>query len=554
MSRLALICLLGLTACCMGCPPPLLYNCTFGQIPATWSTARVWNEQNLHAIRQVLPQPTIHARNLFHLSSAMYDAWAAFNTRPQLFSTEKHSGSALEQQTAIAYAANRVLQQRYQFTKNNSDVLPCFDDALRAQGLDPNFRSTIGNSAAAIGNRIGQVILDTHLSDGANESENYADTTNYTPRNQVLLPEFSGTQLEQPSHWQPLLLQTPFTQNNIPQSGPQVFVTPHWGMVKPFAIEQSNSSYFAVAEVPQHQSPQMQTWLLDILRKQATLNLSSETIDTSPAALGNNSLGANDGTGHPQNPTTQAPYAALVQPKGAYWRTVAEYWADGPRSETPPGHWNVVANNISDHPALVRRWLGQGEPLSRLEWDVSLYLVLNGALHDAAIAAWEIKRNTDTARPISLIRHLGKNFIEPELIKVQDSVVLAKNEDAIWRPIQSWMPFQRFDFVTPAFPGLVSGHSTFSHAAAVILENITNSRFFPNGIFEHIVPAVSNRIGQPITIPIKLQWATYRDAADQAGFSRLYGGIHIEPDDLIGRKIGHDIGVAALNKAKTFRQ
>ena len=68
------------------------------------------------------------------------------------------------------------------------------------------------------------------------------------------------------------------------------------------------------------------------------------TIDISPGVLGNNTLGTNDGHGRPLNPVTGQPYAPNVVRRGDFARVLAEFWADGPKSETPPGHWNVIAN------------------------------------------------------------------------------------------------------------------------------------------------------------------------------------------------------------------
>jgi hypothetical protein len=132
-----------------------------------------------------------------------------------------------------------------------------------------------------------------------------------------------------------------------------------------------------------------------------------------------------------------------VVPRGDFLRVLAEFWADGPESETPPGHWNVIANQTSDAlPAL--RIGGTGPVLDRLEWDVKLYLTLNGAVHDAAIAAWGLKRKYDSVRPISMIRHLagkgqssdpdGPSYapdglpLEPGLIEVITAATTAPGE------------------------------------------------------------------------------------------------------------------------------
>ena len=93
--------------------------------------------------------------------------------------------------------------------------------------------------------------------------------------------------------------------------------------------------------------------------------------------------------------------------RGDFARVFAEYWADGPKSETPPGHWNVIANEVADSPGFERRLGGTGAALDPLEWDVKMYFALNGAVHDAAIAAWGLKGFYDWARPISMIRYMG---------------------------------------------------------------------------------------------------------------------------------------------------
>lgn len=119
-----------------------------------------------------------------------------------------------------------------------------------------------------------------------------------------------------------------------------------------------------------------------------------------------------------------------------------------------------------------------------------------------------------------------------------------------WRLAEDWMPFQQWDFVTPAFPGYVSGHSTFSRAAAVVFTEFTGSEFFPGGLHDELIAAKTGlRIEPGPSAPVVLQWATYFDAADSSGMSRRWGGIHIEADDLDGRRLGDRVGKAAVNKA-----
>ena len=117
--------------------------------------------------------------------------------------------------------------------------------------------------------------------------------------------------------------------------------------------------------------------------------------------------GGDVGAGHQINPHTNEPYEPVWVPRGDYTRVLAEFWADGPDSETPPGHWFVLLHYVNDQPSSTRRFRGEGEPLSELEWDVKAHFLLGGAMHDAAIAAWSVKGWYDYIRPISAIRSLA---------------------------------------------------------------------------------------------------------------------------------------------------
>jgi hypothetical protein len=114
------------------------------------------------------------------------------------------------------------------------------------------------------------------------------------------------------------------------------------------------------------------------------------------------------------------------------------------------------------------------------------------------------------------------------------------------------VPYQKPTFVTPAFSAYVSGHSTFSRAAAEVLTSITGSTFFPGGMSEWTFPPGKLAFEAGPTAPVTLQWATYFDAADQAGISRLYGGIHVTWDDFQGRIMGSAAGHAAWALAQQY--
>ena len=115
------------------------------------------------------------------------------------------------------------------------------------------------------------------------------------------------------------------------------------------------------------------------------------------------------------------------------------------------------------------------------------------------------------------------------------------------------MTYQRENFVTPPFGGYVSGHSTFSRAAAEALTLLTGDPFFPWGLGEfHFKAGEYLRHEYGPSADITLQWARYIDASDQCGLSRIWGGIHPPIDDVPGRKIGKIVGSKSFNLATTF--
>jgi membrane-associated phospholipid phosphatase len=121
-----------------------------------------------------------------------------------------------------------------------------------------------------------------------------------------------------------------------------------------------------------------------------------------------------------------------------------------------------------------------------------------------------------------------------------------------WELAVDWVPYQRATFVTPAFAGFVSGHSTFSRSGAEVLTAITGSAYFPGGLYQWKVPVGALIHEKGPSTEVTLQWATYRDASDLAGISRLYGGIHTPEDDFAGRRIGAEVGATAWALAQRY--
>ncbi|MEM6732577.1 MAG: vanadium-dependent haloperoxidase, partial [Myxococcota bacterium] len=122
-----------------------------------------------------------------------------------------------------------------------------------------------------------------------------------------------------------------------------------------------------------------------------------------------------------------------------------------------------------------------------------------------------------------------------------------------WILAEDWWPYQRPSFVTPPFAGYVSGHSTYSRAAAEVLATLTGSEFFPGGLAEYRASANNYLVFErgPST-DVTLQWATFVDAADQSGLSRIFGGIHPPMDDVPGRVMGAEVARLAVERANTY--
>ncbi len=577
---------------------------------AQMSAARAWDEQMLAAIRIDKPRPPIHARNLYHVSAAMYDAWAAYDAHAdQVLHHERATAVDVEAARAetISYAAYRLLRWRNAHSAGAAATTAALDSAFAAMGYDLNNVSTTGNTPAALGNRIYETIKAFGLNDGSNEVNDYAYNNGYAPVNDPLIFKFPGAVMNNPNRWQPLAFDYLVLQNGIVVGASiQSFIGPHWASVTPFSLTRTDASqpYFDPGPPPQTSDTQFKSEFASVILASGELDPNDgATVDISPGASHNNEVGTNSGTGYAVNPVTGLPYPPNVVKRGDYARVLAEFFADGPSSETPPGHWNVIANKVSDDPLAVFRIGGTGPVVNRLEWDVKTYLAVNGAAHDAAVSCWGIKGKYDSVRPISAIRRtcgMGQcsdpaqpsynpegMILVPGLIEVITAASSAPGErhEALgtfigevairawvgqppnppspptqaygvgWIRAATWMPYQKNTFVTPPFAGYTSGHSTYSRAAAEALAGITGSPYFPGGLGTYDFPAnafLKFEIGPSQNM--QLQWATYYDAADDAGISRIYGGIHISSDDLTGRRNGEVVGKLVWAKSQKYFQ
>ena len=608
------------------------------------SAARRWSEVLLQAIRNDYARPTVHARNLFHLSAAMYDAWAAYDPTDQPASpwllgrgrADSHCSAEgvsapddVEEarRAALSYAAYRLIRHRFHASPGSGQIRLDADALMGHFGYDVEVDDTdLELGPAALGNHIGRCYVDFGLVDGANEANDYANIA-YEPVNEALEPAKPGNPgIKDLNRWQPLALAEFIDQAGNPSDSEPEFLGPEWGSVVPFALAEEDLTvherdgyeywvYHDPGEPPKiggDDAGQYKWSHARVAEWSSHLDpTDGVTWDISPASLGNNASypgsfadhagffpidGGDQSRGHETNPATGAPYEPQVVPRGDYTRVLAEFWADGPDSETPPGHWFVILNEVNDHAMLRRRFQGEGPELGLLEWDVKAYFALGGAMHDAAIAAWGIKGWYDYIRPISSLRamadrgqgsdaegasyHVDGIVLRTgyiEVIETGDELAGTDDEhvgkiklfawrgpDAIdnpdtdvagvgWILAENWWPYQRPSFVTPPFAGYVSGHSTYSRAAAEVLTALTGDAYFPGGMSDFEIRANEFLVFENgPSVDMTLQWATYRDASDQCSLSRIWGGIHPPADDIPGRLIGIEVGNDAFALAVAY--
>jgi hypothetical protein len=428
-----------------------------------------WNEVLLQAVRDTRFAPTLAARALAITHTCMYDAWAAYDAvadgahwplslrRPPAERTESNKAEA------ISFAAHAALVDLFPSQKS------VFDSFLASLGY-----STPG-AAGSVGLTACQAVLDFRHVDGSNQLGElhpgaYSDYTGYAPVNTV-------DTVHDPNRWQPLATAT----------GSQQFLTPHWGLVTPFALT------------------------------------ALEDVRPAPPPL------YHDGN-YIQEANQILHFSAKLDDRS---KMIAEYWADGPASVTPPGHWNVFAQAVSRRDA------------HSLDDDVKMFFALDNALLDASVAVWDCKRFFDFVRPVTAIRFLyGGKPVRAWAGPGLGTTVIDGNQ------FRSYIP-------TPPFAEYVSGHSAFSAASAETLAAFTRSDRF--GFSVTFTPG-SSSIEPGITpaSPIALSWPTFSAAADEAALSRRFGGIHFQSGDLFARRLGREIGKLVWDKSSrlfdgTFR-
>jgi PAP2 superfamily len=465
----------------------------------TWGTPSTddnvvlkWNEQLLSTIRAYPPKtgPTITARALGVVHTAIYDAWAAYepNADPTRPDGPPKQTDTTGKTTAINYAAYEALNDLFpsgstQFPAKTGYSTPDVLYTTLEGHAPPVPGTTVAGTPEWVGDKAAEAVLNYRHSDGSNQQGGYAGTCQAID---CYPGPFSTWDTVVEWHWQPLCvpLVTSWTPCPSPTTQIQKPLTPQWGSVKPFGPIDPTT----------HLPPEI---LPSVFHPPYLADGSCcDPADIDQALRDTSSL-------------TDAQKAK------------AEYWADGPKSEFPPGHMALFAQALS-------RMHNDS-----LDQDVKLFFALGNAMMDSSIAAWGIKYKFDFWRPVTAIRFRYRDkkvnsWLGP---KLGYGNVLG----------QDWKPYQLPTVVTPAFPEYVSGHSTFSAAGRSVLLSFFGTDSFNAKV---TIKAGSSQI-EPDVTPAKavvLSWNTLTAAGDEAGMSRRYGGIHFKTGDEHGRALGKQIG------------
>ena len=424
----------------------LLAGCTPANLHGR-SVARVWDDAAVAELRAGDAAEPMQARDLFDASAAMWDAWAAYDRQARgYFVTEKARATDVEaaRNVAVSYAAYRLLVWRASFESNLSDTFALLTAQLRGLCYSPGFTTVSGDSPAALGNRIAAAAIAAGRRDGSGETIRYADPS-FTPTNAPLIVSQPVSTVHDATFWQPLALAqiAPNGLAGVPAKV-QSFVGARWGRVNGLGLP---------------------------------AQAKAARLDPGPPPLGDPSE------------------ARYKQAAVAVIRATSQ--RDAPQPDTSPLGWNAAAGALPAAPSSTAA--------ARLRRDVRIDFALNGALEDAAIAAWGAKRTYEAPRPISMIRYLAfqgqssdpkdPSFsadglpLVPGLVELvtkassapgQEHASLAANVGQVavlsqgrWILGARWLP----PVQTPASPGWVSEGSAFAAAAGEALTALTGRSF-----------------------------------------------------------------------------
>jgi hypothetical protein len=466
------------------------------------SIVKEWNDVVLRALEIATGAPLrlgppMVARLMAMVYTAAFQAWAPYTATAK----SPVAGGPARRPAAQRTLQNKRIAISYAVYRTSLALMPdarvqaLLDAQMASLGLDIRATDAVGTDPDEIGNAAAKAVLNDRAADGANQSGTdpgsppppasgpvpYADTTGYRPKN---LPALVAAATPRDTilavdKWQPLS----YADANTGSVATPAFIAPHWYKVRPFALTSADQFRPSPPEKPS---------------SQAFVDQARHVMDVQ---------------------------ARLTSEQ----KVIAEYWADGPRSWLPPGHWCEIAGQVSE-----RRFHDTDQ-------DVRMFFAVANAILDASISCWEAKVHYDYCRPITAIRWLFNHVMVDAWGGPGRGTVRLRGDQ--------WRPFQRDSFPTPPFAEFTSGHSTFSMAAATVLAAFVGSDRFE---LHHDVTEPLVADPELPDLPRRIRWSSFTEAAYSAGESRIFGGIHFHQGNVAGLEAGREVGRAAWTKAQTY--
>lgn len=471
--------------------PGLTYSTKDGRIFVTGvhnpTVSVLWDMTAQDIVASLNTGPTVAAGAYAMMHTAIFEAWSSYRSR--------HTTPA--QKAAMNYAAFFVLEGTFKSRKNVAQSR--LNRSLQ--------RLTLGRFALKRAESIGRIKAKRVLS----------------RYNRLVL----GTIREYPfrsaiEKWTPERVPI-----DNPRAKKQKFLTPEWGRRYTFGVP--NGAYFT----PSRPEP--------FLLVRGTMNMRTKTIklDNGRVLRVSRSL-----IGTVINPKFIRQAEQVVQTSASLSdrsKIIAEFWEAGAKSSFPPGIWCTFG-----------QWVSARDAHSE-EDDVRMFYALSNALSDAGILTWYAKRRYNYARPVRAIRDLAELRLIGRFDAILGKQVIRAYDLTTRRvrvfPAERFQTYQRPEVgASPPFPEYTSGHSGFSAAGAEVLRRWTGSDRFGAQVTVQVGES-RFEVGQTPTRPVTLRWDTFTAASEQAGMSRIYGGIHFYQGNVRGLMLGRSAGAAAYKKA-----
>ena len=316
-----------------------------------------------------------------------------------------------------------------------------------------------------------------------------------TPPSMVVNPAIQDGSIKLTSTWQSLTEWGIFP--GADDGGSQIPLTPHWGQVTPFTLP--NGDYLRPDRIltPYHDNGDLNA---EFIRE------TTEVVEFARTMI--------DGA-----------------EGGAQQRAQSEYWELGDNTQYPPGWWLDASLDLIERNNID------------LKTALTVTMSISQAVFDAGVASWDSKYHFNSVRPFTTINQV---FFGSEVPSFKGPVLAGTDDRDVWFPYQLRRNF------TPPFPDIPSGHSSFSYAASTVMKELfaSNNFDYQSAEFNSRFDTTDGFNGDPAdgNESVMLNWKYLSLAAEEAGISRLYGGIHMQEGNWIGLKFGIQIGHAALLK------